>query len=113
MYDWTIHASFKKFEWKCSFAIAFYFAVDGGSPDKSESYLGSINSFHHKTIEGCPNCKDNRDLVQEGFVHLNYNLALGVESFDPKAVRDYLNSKRLTYQFMSVSIIFVALFALG
>ncbi|KAF5359836.1 hypothetical protein D9756_003579 [Leucocoprinus leucothites] len=98
MWDWSVHVTFKKFELDDSFALLFYYAVDGGSFEQRESYVGSVNTFRGTTPETCANCKDNENLVQEGFVHLNHYVARDVGSFEPDAVHQYLKEKKLSYQ---------------
>lgn len=102
MYNWSIHVTFKKFELNESFSLLFYFASDGGNYDQKESYVGSVNAFRGSTTDTCANCKNNEDLVEEGFVHLNSYIARDIESFDPEKVRDYLKNKQLSYKLFTV-----------
>lgn len=106
MYDWTIHVTFKKFELQDSFSLLFYFASDDGNYDKEESFIGSVNAFRGSTPETCANCKDNENLVQEAFVHLNHYLGRDLQSFDPKDVHDFLQEKKLSYKLFSVRVPF-------
>jgi tyrosinase len=102
MWDWTIHVTFKKFELNESFALLFYFAADGGSFDQKESYVGTVNTFRGSSPETCANCKENENLVQEGFIHLNHYIARDLNLFDPDDVRRYLQVKKLSYQLFTV-----------
>jgi len=98
MYDWSIHASYKTFELDESFSLVFYFADDNGDYNKKESYIGTIAAFRGSTPETCVNCKENEDLVEEGFVHLNRVLARTIQSFDPDQVVKFLKEKKLSYK---------------
>ncbi|KAJ3565570.1 hypothetical protein NP233_g7549 [Leucocoprinus birnbaumii] len=98
MWDWSIHVTFKKFELNDSFALLFYFAANGGTFEQKESFVGSINTFRGTTAETCVNCRENQDLVQEGFIHLNDLIARDGGSFEPDSVRQYLQEKQLSYQ---------------
>ncbi|KXN83343.1 Polyphenol oxidase 2 [Leucoagaricus sp. SymC.cos] len=98
MYDWTIHATFRKFELDDSFALLFYFGADGGNIYQSQNYVGTINTFRGSTPETCTNCQNNENCVQEGFVHLNHYIARDKGSFEPEAVKEYLKEKKLSYK---------------
>lgn len=102
MFDWSIHATFKKFELKESFSLIFYFADNNGDSSKKESYVGCINAFRGTTPETCTNCKKNETLIQEGFIHLNRILATALQSFDPADVLEFLNKKKLSYKLFTV-----------
>ncbi|EKM78930.1 hypothetical protein AGABI1DRAFT_114468 [Agaricus bisporus var. burnettii JB137-S8] len=98
MFDWTIQASWKKFELDDSFAIIFYFAADGSTNVTKENYIGSINIFRGTTPTNCANCRTQDNLVQEGFVHLDRFIARDLDTFDPQAVHRYLKEKKLSYK---------------
>lgn len=104
IYDWTIHASWHKFEVKESFAIIFYFAVDGSTNVSKENYIGSINVFRGSTPDTCANCKNHENIVQEGFVHLGRFVARDLDTFEPEAVHRYLKDKKMSYKVVAVSI---------
>lgn len=103
MFDYAIHASWKKFELNDSFAIIFYFAVDGNTNVKKENYIGSINVFRGTTPDGCANCRTQNDLVQEAYVGLSRFIARDIGTFDPQAVQHYLKEKKLSYKIVLVS----------
>jgi len=96
IYDWSIHVSFKKFELAESFTLIFYFGDGDGDYYKKENYIGCVDAFRGSNPENCENCKENEDLVQEGFVHLNRTLARTLKSFEPDQVLDFLKEKKIS-----------------
>lgn len=120
LYNWGIHASFKKHEAKDSFILVFYFA-DGAHWDDDGYYIESINAFRGLTPETCSNCEANRDIYQEGYVPLTYLLARSIEwdtsqnpsitkrtekdFSEPEKVLKYLKDRKLTCRLDGVSFI--------
>ncbi|KXN93237.1 Polyphenol oxidase 2 [Leucoagaricus sp. SymC.cos] len=96
MLDWVIHVTFRKFELNDSSTILFYLGTDGGDTHQSENYAGTINTFHELTPETCANCKNNKDMAQQGFIHLDQYIARDKGSFEPNAVMEYLKGKKLS-----------------
>ncbi len=106
MYNWSIHATFKKFDWIERCSLLFSVADYDGDYDKKESFVGCIDAFRGTTPETCDNCKDNEDLVQAGFVHLNRTLAEKLGSFDRADVLDFLKNQKLSCKLYTVRRIF-------
>jgi len=93
--DWTARVEFKKFEIGQSFSILLFL---GSVPEKPEEYLtsphyvGGHHAFVNSSPSHCENCQSQKDLVEEGFVHLSRGiLQYGqLESLDAEVVEPYL-----------------------
>lgn len=104
LYDWTIHATFRYYEFNDSFSIVFYFDDEGGYSLKN--IIGTVDAFRGTTSETCSNCARNQDHIAEGFVHLNYYIGRDIGTFDPPKVVEYLKKRKLSCKVLSVSSIF-------
>ena len=58
----------------------------------SPSFVGAHVAFVNGSADQCANCREQEDLVAEGFVHLNNAIAKvsGLPSFEPDVVTPYL-----------------------
>lgn len=101
LFDWTIHVTFRQYEFNDSFSIVFYFGDDDGF--SLEDIIGTVDAFRGTTSETCANCASNNDLIAEGFVHLNYYIGRDVGTFSPTEVVQYLGEKKLNCKVASVS----------
>ncbi|KIJ93713.1 hypothetical protein K443DRAFT_111646 [Laccaria amethystina LaAM-08-1] len=93
--DWTARVEFKKFEIGHSFSILLFL---GSVPEKPEEYytsphfIGAHHAFVNSSPSHCQNCQNQKELVEEGFVHLSRGiLKYGkLESLDAAVVEPYL-----------------------
>ena len=93
--DWTARIHFKKFELGESFAVLLFL---GEVPDDASqwrtcpSFVGSHVAFVNSAADQCGNCREQADVVSEGFVHLNSAIAdrSGLSSYEPNVVIPYL-----------------------
>ncbi|VDC02340.1 unnamed protein product [Peniophora sp. CBMAI 1063] len=97
--DWTAHVRVKKFELGGSFAILFSLGKREDIPEDldalraSPSFVGGHHVFANASAEQCANCREQSELVVEGYVHLNLaiaRLASSLGSFDPQVIVPYL-----------------------
>ncbi|KAF8263972.1 tyrosinase [Lactarius quietus] len=95
--DWTVRIHFKKYELRQSFAVLIFLGevpADASQWRSCPSFVGAHVAFVNSSAEQCSNCREQEDLVAEGFVHLNKALASvpGLSSFEPSVVTPYLRS---------------------
>jgi tyrosinase len=94
--DWTCRIRFKKHELHQSFAIRIFLGNsvpnDPSQWRTSSTYVGSHVAFVNSAAERCANCREQADIVCEGFVHLNVAISKlsGLPSFDPNVVTPFL-----------------------
>ncbi|KAF8637724.1 hypothetical protein AX17_002627 [Amanita inopinata Kibby_2008] len=95
-WNWIIRVRAKKYELGRSFSVLIF--LDGVPRDSrhwlsSDAFVGAHHVFTNGTAERCENCRINRGIVSEGFVHLNRRLRRtwpGTSTFDIEIVRPYL-----------------------
>jgi tyrosinase len=95
VWDWTARIVVKKFAVGGSFAVLLFL---GEVPEDytqwrtSPNYVGAHYAFVNSSAHKCANCLGQKDMVIEGFVHLNDGIAKHsrLNSFDPKVVTKYL-----------------------
>ena len=93
--DWTARIEFKKYELLTSFTMIFFV---GEVPDDPQSWLvspnlvGTYHAFVNSAARRCANCRDQTDLVVEGFVHLNRGIERlsKLPNFESGRVAQYL-----------------------
>jgi len=95
LHDWTVRIHFKKYELGGSFAVLIFLGQPPEDPSQwrtAPTYVGSHHAFVNSAASQCDNCREQADLVVEGFVHLNSAIAerSGLSSFDPTVVAPYL-----------------------
>jgi len=95
VHDWTARIHFKKFELGESFAVLLFLGEvpdDASQWRTSPSFVGSHVAFVNSAADQCANCRDQADVVSEGFVHLNSTIAdrSGLSSYEPNVVIPYL-----------------------
>jgi tyrosinase len=93
--DWTARIHFKKYELGQSFAVLLFLGevpADASQWRSSPSFVGAHVAFVNSAADHCANCREQADLVAEGFVHLNTAIAKssGLSSFEPSVVSPYL-----------------------
>ena len=104
--DWTVRIHFKKYELRQSFAVLIFLGdvpADASQWRTSPNFVGSHVAFVNTSAEQCANCREQADLVAEGFVHLNSTIAKrsGLSSFNPDVVTPYLQ-KNLHWRVQAV-----------
>jgi tyrosinase len=107
LYDWTVRIHFKKYELGGSFAVLIFLGQVPNDPSQwrtAPTFVGSHHAFVNSAASQCDNCRDQADLVIEGFVHLNSAIAerSGLSSFDPSVVTPYLK-ENLHWRVQAVS----------
>jgi tyrosinase len=95
LYDWTARIHFKKYELGESCAVLIFVGDVPEDPSHwrtCPSLCGSHHAFVNTEASQCDNCRDQADIVVEGFVHLNSYIAekSGLSSYDPSVVTPYL-----------------------
>ncbi|KAI0248614.1 tyrosinase [Lactifluus subvellereus] len=95
VHDWTARIHFRKFELGESFAVLLFL---GEVPDDASqwrtcpTFVGAHVAFVNSAADQCGNCREQADVVSEGFVHLNSAIAdrSGLSSYEPNVVTPYL-----------------------
>jgi tyrosinase len=110
LYDWTARIECKKFELSSSYSVLIFLGdvpADVKDWQVSPNYVGSHYAFVNSAAEECANCRDQADLIVEGFVHLNQAIVKhsGLHSLEPDSVVPYL-SKNLHWRVLKVKITF-------
>jgi len=95
LWDWTARIEFKKYELGSSFSVLLFLGPVPENPLEwrlSSNYVGANHAFVNSATGHCANCRNQEDIVQEGFVHLNNAIAQhsGLGSLEPDAVEPYL-----------------------
>jgi tyrosinase len=95
VWEWTARVEFKKYELGTSFSVLIFLGQVPENPRElrtSPSYLGGHHAFVNSAANSCANCRNQRDLVIEGFVHLNHGIAKqsGLGSLEPNVIVPYL-----------------------
>ena len=106
IYDWAARIHAKKFELGHGYAILIFL---GDVPDDEEqwrtcpSFVGAHCAFVNTHTDQCANCREQEELVVEGFVHLNEGIAKhsNLSSYEPSVVTPYL-TKNLHWRVQSV-----------
>lgn len=97
IYDWAARIHAKKFELGHGYAVLIFL---GEVPDDEEhwrtcpSFVGVHCAFVNGHTDQCANCREQEELVAEGFVHLNEGIAKhsGLSSYEPSVVTPYLKN---------------------
>jgi len=93
--DWTARIHFKKYELGQGFAVLLFLGKVPADPSQwrtSPSFVGAHVAFVNSAADQCANCREQAELVAEGFVHLNKAIAKssGLSSYEPSVVTPYL-----------------------
>jgi tyrosinase len=111
--DWTVRIHFKKYELGGSFAVLIFLGEVPADPSEwrtAPTFVGSHHAFVNSAASQCNNCREQADIVVEGFVHLNSAIAArsGLSSFDPSVVAPYLK-ENLHWRVQLVRIVLLCL----
>ncbi|KAK0223503.1 photo-regulated tyrosinase [Armillaria fumosa] len=105
-YDWTARIRVKKYALGGSFSVLIFLGEVPENPRSwrsSPSFVGAHHAFVNSAAGQCENCRNQADLVIEGFVHLNTAIAQrsGLGSFEPAVVEPYLK-RELSWRIQKV-----------
>jgi tyrosinase len=109
LHDWTVRIHFKKYELGGGFAVLIFLGQVPDDPSRwrnAPTFVGSHHAFVNSVASQCDNCRDQADLVIEGFVHLNSAIAewSGLSSFEPSVVIPYLK-ENLHWRIQAVRVV--------
>ena len=95
IYDWSARIHAKKYELGRGYIVLIFIGKVPDDPSHwrtCPSFIGAHVAFVNTKAEQCDNCRDQAELVVEGFVHLNAAIAKlsGLSSFDPSVITPYL-----------------------
>ena len=113
IWDWTARVEFKKYELGTSFSVFIFLNQVPENPRDwrvSPYLVGGHHAFVNSTPIKCANCRNQRNIVVEGFVHLNHAIAerSGLGSLEPNVVEPYLTNN-LYWRVQKVFIFFISL----
>ncbi len=106
IYDWTARVHARKFELGHSYSVLIFLGEVPGDEEHwrtCPSFIGAHCAFVNGHSDQCANCREQSELVAEGFVHLNEAIAKysGLSSYEPSVVTPYLK-KNLHWRVQSV-----------
>lgn len=109
VHDWTARIRFKKYELGRSFSVLIFLGQVPDDPSQwraSPSFVGVHAAFVNSAAGQCANCRDQEDVVVEGFVHLDTAIAKqsGDSSYEPGVVIPYLKDN-LRWRVQTVRIL--------
>jgi tyrosinase len=116
IYDWSARIHAKKYEAGHGYLVLIFI---GAVPDDytqwrtCNSFVGAHVSFANAEADQCGNCREQAELVVEGFVHLNQAIAKcspGLPSYEPEVVAPYLK-ENLHWRVQAVRSLSAQLFA--
>jgi len=95
IHDWSARIHAKKYELGDGYIVLIFLGQVPDDPSHwrtCPSFVGAHVAFVNTEAEQCDNCRDQAELVVEGFVHLNAAIAKqsGLSSFDPSVITPYL-----------------------
>jgi tyrosinase len=97
IYDWAARIHAKKFELGQGYAVLIFLGEVPGDEQQwrtCPSFVGAHCAFVNGHTDQCANCREQEELVVEGFVHLNEGIAKhsDLSSYDPSVVTPYLKN---------------------
>ncbi|KAF9473594.1 tyrosinase [Pholiota conissans] len=97
-YDWTARIEFKKYEFGSSFSVLLFLGPVPEDPEQwlvSPNFVGAHHAFVNSAAGHCANCRNQGDIVVEGFVHLTKYISqhAGLPSLNPEVVEPYLTKE--------------------
>ncbi len=97
IYDWAARIHAKKFELSHSYAVLIFLGEVPGDEEHWQtcpSFVGVHCAFVNSATDECANCREQEELVVEGFVHLNEAIAKhsDLSSYEPSVVTPYLKN---------------------
>lgn len=107
--DWTARVAFKRHELGHSFSVLLFLDKVPDDPKEwlvSSNLAGAHHAFVHSMANNCTTCPDRKELVEEGFVHLNSWIAeyTALSSFDSAVVEPFLKQK-LQWRVIKVRVV--------
>jgi tyrosinase len=113
IHDWACRIHCKKYELGGSFWVLIFLGSVPDDPSQwrsSPSFVGGHYVFVNSSAEQCANCREQADVVSEGFVHLNKAIASrsGLPSFEPSVVSPYLK-ENLHWRVQAVRVLHLCL----
>jgi len=98
LWDWTARVEFRKYELGVSFSVPLFLGQVPEDPEEwlvGPNFVGTHHAFVSTAVGHCANCRNQRTLVEEGYVHLNYAIAQhsGLGSLDPEVIEPYLTEQ--------------------
>jgi tyrosinase len=95
IYDWAARIQAKKYELGHGYVVLIFLGEVPDDPSQwrtCHSFTGAHCAFVNSDAEQCANCREQAELVVEGFVHLNTAIAKrsGLSSYEPSVVAPYL-----------------------
>jgi tyrosinase len=95
VHDWSCRIHCKKYELGGSYWVLIFLGEVPDDPSQwrsSPSFVGGHYVFANSSAEQCANCREQGDVISEGFVHLNKAIAArsGLPSYEPSIVSPYL-----------------------
>ncbi|KAF8061616.1 tyrosinase [Lyophyllum atratum] len=105
-HEWTARVEFSKYELGCSFSVLLFLGEVPEDPEEwliSPNFVGAHHAFVNSASGECDNCRNQANIVVEGFVHLNSAIAehSGLSSFDPAVIVPYL-TQNLSWRIQKV-----------
>jgi tyrosinase len=110
IHDWAARIHAKKYELGHSYMVLIFLGEVPADPSQwrsAPSFIGAHVTFVNTEAERCANCREQAELVAEGFVHLNGAIAKrsSLPSFEPSVVGPYLRDN-LHWRVQSVRVPF-------
>ncbi|VDC02339.1 unnamed protein product [Peniophora sp. CBMAI 1063] len=99
VYSWVARVRVKKYEVGASFSVLFFLGKSAEIPEdpsawrSSPIFVGGHHVFVNTVAGHCANCRNQRELVVEGYVHLDRAIARdgsSLGSFEPRVIVPYL-----------------------
>jgi len=107
-YDWTVQVQSKQFELHASYSITLFLGevpIDTNGWPTSKNFAGTHTAFVNNAPQDCKNCEKHKDLITEGYVHLNQAIEKHRKGsrpfFKPNVIKDYL-TKNLQWRVLRV-----------
>ncbi|KAF8500854.1 photo-regulated tyrosinase [Russula emetica] len=97
IYDWAARIHAKKFELGHGYAVLIFLGEVPGDEEQwrtCPSFVGVHCAFVNSHTDQCSNCREQEELVVEGFVHLNEAIAKHSDfsSYEPSVIAPYLKN---------------------
>jgi tyrosinase len=110
VHDWAVRIHAKKYELGHSYMVLIFLGEVPADPSQwrsAPSFIGIHVTFVNTEAEQCANCREQAEVVAEGFVHLNGAIAKrsNLSSFEPSVVAPYLRDN-LHWRVQSVRVPF-------
>ena len=107
-YDWTVQIESKQFELHASYSVTLFLGevpIDTNGWPTSPNFAGTHTAFVNNSPKDCKNCQTHKDLITEGYVHLNQAIEKQRRGsrpfFKPAIIEPYL-TKNLQWRVLRV-----------